>query len=76
MPVHTGKTTHALCVSLVLVVMILLRHVLQVNVYQTSGRALGDWAGYMNRLWGMPAGMLIGVTGNTLCHRKMGNIII
>ena len=39
----------------------------------SSARAL-NWTGQINRLWGVPAGMLIGTTGNTLCYRKTGNI--
>lgn len=64
---------NCLCATFTITFMIFLQYYLQVNVLHSAGRAL-NWTGQINRLWGVPAGMLIGTTGNTLCYRKTGNI--
>lgn len=64
---------NCLCAAFTITVMIFVQYYLQVNVMHSSGRAL-NWTGQINRLWGVPVGMLIGTTGNTLCYRKTGNI--
>lgn len=64
---------NCLCATFTVTVMIFIQYYLQVNVYHSTARAL-NWAGQINRLWGVPAGMLIGISGNTVCYRKTGNI--
>lgn len=64
---------NCVCASFTITVMIFVQYFMQVNVVHSAGRAL-NWTGQINRLWGVPAGMLIGTTGNTLCYRKTGNI--
>lgn len=61
------------CATVTITVMIFVQYFLQVNVTHSAGRAL-NWAGQINRLWGVPAGMLIGISGNTICYRKTGTI--
>lgn len=64
---------NCLCATFTITVMIFVQYALQVNVYHSTARAL-NWAGQINRLWGVPAGMLVGISGNTICYRKTGNI--
>ena len=53
--------------------LILLQYYLQINVLHSTARAM-NWTGAINRLWGVPAGMMIAMTGHTICYRKTGNI--
>lgn len=64
---------NCLYATFTITVMIFVQYALQVNVYHSTARAL-NWAGQINRLWGVPAGMLVGISGNTICYRKTGNI--
>ncbi len=64
---------NCLCATFTITVAIFAQYFLQVNVAHSAYRAM-NWAGQINRMWGVPAGMLIGITGNTLCYRKTGNI--
>ena len=64
---------NVLCAAFMITFLILLQYYLQVNVLHSTARAL-NWTGAINRLWGVPAGMMIAMTGHTICYRKTGNI--
>lgn len=64
---------NCVCATATITVMIFVQYFMQVHVVHSAARAV-DWAGQINRLWGVPAGMLLGISGNTICYRKTGNI--
>ena len=64
---------NVVCAAFMITFLIFLQYYLQINVVHSASRAM-NWTGQINRLWGVPAGMIIAMCGNTLCYRKTGNI--
>lgn len=72
-------TAIAIVVNVVLAVstiaaVLIIQYVLQTQVLMRTGTAMASWDADLTRLWGMPAGMTVGVACNTYCYRKTGNI--